>query len=78
MFPRRLLPLLLAALIIALAIAVPAQAPPAAKSDSASDPNVLTNQFIIEAAAKLPEEIIITKSKPRRRTSTCQLPRWLN
>ena len=31
-------------------------------SDSASDPNLLTNQCIIEmAAAKLPEEIIITK-----------------
>ncbi len=31
-------------------------------SDSASDPNLLTNQCIIEmAAAKLPKEIIITK-----------------
>ena len=48
--------------MIALAIAVSAQAPPATTSDSASDPNVLINQSIIErAAAKLPEEIIITK-----------------
>ena len=62
MSPRRLLPLLVPALIITLAIAVSVQAPPATTSDSASDPNVLTNQSIIEmAAAKLPEEIIITK-----------------
>ncbi len=57
-----LLRLLVPALIITLAIAVSAQVPPATTSDSASDPNVLINQSIIEmAAAKLPEEIIITK-----------------
>ena len=62
MSPSGLLRLLAPALIITLAIAVSAQAPPATTSDSASDPNVLTNQSIIEmAAAKLPEEIIITK-----------------
>ena len=62
MSPRGLLPVLVPALIITLAIAVSAQAPPATTSDSASDPNVLTNQSIIEmAAAKLPEEIITTK-----------------
>lgn len=62
MSPRRLLPLPVPALIITLAIAVSAQTPPATSSDSASDPNVLTNQSIIEmAAAKLPEEVIITK-----------------
>jgi hypothetical protein len=54
--------LLVPALIITLVIAVSAQAPPATTSDSASDPNVLQNQSIIEmAAAKLPEEIIITQ-----------------
>ena len=48
--------------MIALAIAVSAQAPPATTSDSASDPNVLINQSIIEiVGAKLPKEIIITK-----------------
>ncbi len=62
MSSRRLLPLLVSELIITLAIAVSAQAPPATTSDSASDPNVLTNQSIIEmAAAKLLEEVIITK-----------------
>jgi hypothetical protein len=62
MSPRRLLSLPVLALIITLAIAVSAQAPPATTSDSASDSNVLTNQSIIKmAAAKLPEEIIITK-----------------
>jgi hypothetical protein len=62
MSPSGLLPLFVPALITTLAIAVSAQAPPAATSDSASDPNVLTNQSIIEmAAARLPEEIIITK-----------------
>jgi hypothetical protein len=54
--------LLVPALIITLAIAVSVQAPPATTSDSASDSNVLTNQSIIEmGAAKLPEEIVITK-----------------
>ena len=62
MSPRRLLSLPVPALIISFAIAVSAQAPPATTSDSASDLNVLTNQSIIEmAAAKLQEEIIITK-----------------
>ena len=62
MCPRRLLPLLVPAPIITLAIPLSAQAPRATTSDSASDPKVLTNQSIIEmAAAKLPEEIIITK-----------------
>jgi hypothetical protein len=62
MSPRRLLSLPALAMIITLAIAVSAQVPPATTSDSASDPNVLANQCIIEmAAAKLPEEIIITK-----------------
>jgi len=57
MSPRRLLSLPVPALIITLATAVSAQAPPATTSDSASDPNVLTNQCIIEmAAAKLPED----------------------
>jgi len=59
---RRLVSLAVPALIITLAIAVSAQAPPATTSDSASDPNVLTNQSVIEmAAARLPEEVIITK-----------------
>jgi hypothetical protein len=62
MSPRRLLSLPVLALIITLAIAVSAQAPPATASDSASDPNILTNPSIIEmAAARLPEEVIITK-----------------
>ena len=62
MSPRRLLPLLISQLIITLAIAVLAQASPAATSDSASDPNVLANQSIIEmVSARLPEEVIITK-----------------
>jgi len=62
MSPGGLPRLLVPALIITLAIAVSAQAPPATTSDSASDPNVLTNQCIIEmAAAKQPEEVIITK-----------------
>lgn len=62
MSPRRLLPLLVLALIITLAIAVSAQVPPTTTSDSASYPNALTNQRIIEmAAARLPEEIIIAK-----------------
>ncbi|PYT52593.1 MAG: hypothetical protein DMG43_11245 [Acidobacteria bacterium] len=62
MSPRRLLSLPVPALVITLAIAVSAQAPPATTSDSASDPNILTNQCIIEmVSAKLPEEIIITK-----------------
>jgi hypothetical protein len=62
MSPRRLLSLPVPALIITLAIAVSAQAPPATTSDSASDPNVLTTQRIIEMAAGwLPEEIIIAK-----------------
>lgn len=62
MSPKRLLPLLVPALIISLAIAVSAQALPATTSDRPSDPNVLTNQSIIDiAAAKLPQEIIITK-----------------
>ena len=57
-----LLRLLVPALIITLAIAVSAQVPPATTSDSASDPNVLINRSIIEmAAARLPEEVIITK-----------------
>ncbi|HYT21394.1 MAG TPA: hypothetical protein VEW05_14345 [Candidatus Polarisedimenticolia bacterium] len=59
---RRLVSLAVPALIITLAIAVSAQAPPATTSDSAREANVLTNQFIIEmAAARLPEEIVITK-----------------
>ena len=62
MSPRRLFPLLVAAVIITRVIAVSAKAPPATTSESASDPNVFTNQFIIEmAAARLPEEIIITR-----------------
>ena len=62
MSPSGLLRLLAPALIITLAIAVSAQAPPATTSDSASDPNVLTNQSIIEmGAARLTEEVIITK-----------------
>ena len=62
MSPRGLLSVLVPALIITLAIAVSAQAPRATTSDSGSDPKVLTNQSVIEmAAAKLPEEIIITK-----------------
>ena len=62
MSPGGLLRLLVPALIITLAIAVSVQAPPGTTSDSASDPNVLINQSIIEmAAARLPEEIIITK-----------------
>src|SRR5260370_29554253 len=62
MYPSGLLRLLVPALIIPLAIAVSAQAPPATTSDSASDPNVLINRSIIEmAAARLPEEVIITK-----------------
>ena len=62
MSPRRLLRLPVPALIITLAIAVSAQAPPATTSDSTSDLNVLANQSIIEmVAARLPEEIIITK-----------------
>lgn len=59
---RRLLALFAPALIITVAIAVSAQAPPATTSESASDPNVLTNQSIIEMDfAKLSQEIIITK-----------------
>lgn len=62
MSARRLLPWLVPALIITLAIAVSAQAPPATTSDSACDPNVSTNQSIIEiAGVRLPEEVIITK-----------------
>ena len=62
MSPGGLLRLLVPALIITLAIAVSAQAPPATTSDSASDPNVLTKQSIIEMVpARLPEEVIITK-----------------
>ena len=61
MSPRGLLPVLVPALIITLAIAVSAQAPPAT-SGIASDPNVLTNQSIIEmGSARLTEEVIITK-----------------
>jgi hypothetical protein len=64
---RELLPLLVPALIITLAIAVSAQVPAAATSDSAGDPNVLTNQSIIEmVAAKLLEEVIITKIQPSK------------
>jgi hypothetical protein len=67
MSPRRLLPLPVPALIITLATAVSAQAPPATTSDSTSDPNILTNQSIIEmAAAKLPEEVIITNIQPSK------------
>ena len=67
---RRLLRLLVPALIIALAISVSAQASPAATSDCASDPNLLTNQSIIErAAAKLPEEIIITQIQTSKTNS---------
>jgi hypothetical protein len=62
MSPRRLLSLPALALIITLATAVSVQAPPATTSDSASNPNVLTNQSIIEMVyARLPEAIIITK-----------------
>jgi hypothetical protein len=61
MSPRRLLSLPVPALIITLATAVSAEAPSATTSHSASDPNILANQCIIEMAAKLPEEIIITK-----------------
>jgi hypothetical protein len=62
MSPGGLLRLLVPALIITLASGV-STAPPATTSDSASDPNVLTNQPIIEmAATKLPKEIIITKT----------------
>ena len=62
MSPRRLLALVVPALIITLAIVVSAQTPPATTFDSASDPNILTNQSIIKiAAARLPEEIISRK-----------------
>ena len=62
MSPRGLLPVLVPALIITLAIAVSVQAPLGTTSDSVSHPNVLTNQSIIEmGAARLPEEVIITK-----------------
>ena len=62
MSPRRLLALPIPALIITLASAMSAQAPPATTSDGANDPNILTNQPINEmAAARLPQEIIITK-----------------
>jgi hypothetical protein len=62
MSPRWLLSLSVPALIITFATAVSAQAPPAITSDNASDPNVLIIQSIIEmVAAKLPEEVIITK-----------------
>ena len=62
MSPRKLLPLLVAAPVINLANAVSAQAPLATTSDSASDPNVSTNQSITTTAAvRLPEEITITK-----------------
>ena len=64
MFPKWFLPLLVPALIITLAIAVSAQAPPATTSDSASAPNVFTDQSIIEmAAAKLPEDLTIRKNQ---------------
>lgn len=53
--------MLVPALIITLAIAVSVQAPPASRSDSASDRNVFNQSIIEMAAAKLPEEIIITK-----------------
>jgi hypothetical protein len=62
MSPRRLLSLPVPTLIIPLAITVSARAAPATTSDSANDPNVSTNQSIIETApAKLPEEVIATK-----------------
>jgi hypothetical protein len=62
MSPRRLLSLPVPASIISIAIVVPAHTPSATTSDRASDPNILANQCIIEmAAAKLPQEIIITK-----------------
>ena len=51
MSPGGLLRLFVSAPIISLAIAVSAQATPATTSDSASDPNVLINQSIIEMAA---------------------------
>src|SRR6266404_1925179 len=76
---RRLVSLAVPALIITLAIAVSAQAPPATTSDSAREANVLTNQFIIEMAAPgCRKKLSSRKPKPRRRSSTCQLPRWLN
>ena len=62
MSPGGLLRLFVPALIITPAIAMSVKAPPATTSDSASDPNVLINRSIIEiVAAKLPEEVIITK-----------------
>jgi hypothetical protein len=60
MSPRQLLQFVPFLLIVALAIAVAAQVPPAAASDSTSDPNVVTYKSVM-VAAKLPEEVIITK-----------------
>lgn len=49
-------------LIVGLASTAPAQAPSPAVPSSTSDPNVLTNKSVIEmVAAKLPEEVIITR-----------------
>jgi len=71
MSPRPSFILFLFVLIVSLAGMVAAQAPPAATPGSTADPNTLTNKSIIEmVAAKLPEEVIITKTQTRRRTST--------
>jgi hypothetical protein len=62
MSPGRLLSLPVPGLIIILAIAVSAQIPPGTTSDSAIDPNIFTDQSIIEmVVARRPEEVIITK-----------------
>lgn len=54
---------LISVLILVLAIAVSAQAPPpVTTSGTTSDPSILTNKSVTEmVAAKLPEEVIITK-----------------
>ncbi len=58
MSPRPLFILVLFVLIVSLASIVAAQAPPG----GTADPNTLTNKSVIEmVAAKLPEEVIITK-----------------
>ena len=75
MSSRRLLALFAPALIITVAIAVSAQPPPVTTSDSAGDPTASTNQSINEmAAARLPEEVIITKIQAWKTNSDLQTP----
>ena len=64
MSPRRLLALLISEGMATLSIAVLAQASRANTSNSDGNLNFLTNEATIEmAAAKLPQEVIVTKTR---------------